>query len=67
MLFVAFYITCFLFIAIGGYFLPTIVGLLRHKKNILPIFLLNFCLGLTFIAWVVALVWAFMYEDKDNI
>jgi len=40
------------------YFLPTIVALLRHHRNTLAIFLLNFFLGGTFIGWVVALVWA---------
>jgi len=40
------------------YFLPTIIAMLRHHRNALPIFLLNFFLGGTFIGWVVALVWS---------
>jgi hypothetical protein len=40
------------------YFLPTIVALLRHHRNALAIFILNFFLGGTGIGWVVALVWA---------
>ena len=40
------------------YFTPTIVALVRHHRNALAIFLLNFFLGGTFIGWVVALVWA---------
>ena len=40
------------------YFLPTIVALLRHHRNALAIFVLNFFLGWSFIGWVVALVWS---------
>ena len=40
------------------YFLPTIVALVRHKRNTLSIFLLNLFLGWTLIGWIVALVWA---------
>lgn len=40
------------------YFLPSIVALLRNKRDILAIGLLNFFLGWTLIGWVVALVWA---------
>lgn len=40
------------------YFLPTFVALFAGNKNTLSIFLLNFLLGWTFIAWVIALVWA---------
>jgi hypothetical protein len=38
------------------YFLPTIVG--WKKRNREAIFILNFCLGWTFLGWVIALVWA---------
>jgi hypothetical protein len=41
------------------YFLPTMVALVRSKRDKLSIFLLNFFLGWTLIGWVVALVWAF--------
>jgi hypothetical protein len=40
------------------YFLPTIVAVARKKRNALAIFLLNLFLGITFIGWVVALVWS---------
>jgi len=40
------------------YFLPTIVALVRHKRNTLSIFLLNLFLGWTLVGWIVALVWA---------
>ena len=38
------------------YFVPSIVG--WKKKNRQAIFILNFCLGWTFLGWVIALVWA---------
>jgi len=49
---------------IAGYFLPTIIGLLRRRTNKLAIFLLNLFLGWTFIGWVVALVWSVSAEAR---
>jgi hypothetical protein len=40
------------------YFLPTIIALVRSKRDSLAIFLLNLFLGWSVIGWVVALVWA---------
>ena len=40
------------------YFLPSLIALVRSKRDILGIVLLNFFLGWTLIGWVVALVWA---------
>ena len=40
------------------YFLPSIIGLARNKRDIGAIILLNFFLGWTMIGWVIALVWA---------
>ena len=40
------------------YFLPSLVGLARGKRDLLAIFLLNLVLGWTVIGWVVALIWA---------
>jgi hypothetical protein len=40
------------------YFLPTIIALVRSKRDTLAIFVLNFCLGWSVIGWVIALVWA---------
>jgi hypothetical protein len=40
------------------YFLPSLIALVRDKRDILAIVLLNFFLGWTVIGWVVALVWA---------
>jgi len=45
------------------YFLPIIIALARHKRNITGIILVNVFLGWTFIGWVVALVWAFTVRD----
>jgi threonine/homoserine/homoserine lactone efflux protein len=44
------------------YFLPSFIG--RKKKNALGIFLLNLFLGITFVGWVVALVWS-VTKDKN--
>jgi hypothetical protein len=44
------------------YFLPSIVALVKSRRDTLSIFLLNFFLGWTFIGWAVALVWAFKPE-----
>lgn len=51
---------------IGGiffYFLPALVAWHKSKRNFTAIFVLNLCVGWTFIGWVVALVWAFT-EDR---
>jgi len=40
------------------YFLPSIIALIRSKRDITGIVLLNLFLGWTMIGWVVALVWA---------
>ncbi len=45
-------------LSLAFYFMPTIIALVRKKRNALAIFLLNFFLGWTFIGWVVALVWS---------
>jgi hypothetical protein len=39
-------------------FLPTLVATSRRHPNTLPIFLVNFFLGWTFIGWVVSFIWA---------
>jgi len=40
------------------YFLPSIVAIVRSKRDLAGIILLNFFLGWTMIGWVVALIWA---------
>lgn len=44
---------------VSVYFLPTGIALLRRHLNTGAIFMLNLLLGWTFIAWAVAIVWAF--------
>lgn len=44
---------------IVAYFLPTAIAVIREHHNKLPIFLLNFFLGWTFLGWVASLVWSF--------
>ncbi|MCU0653584.1 MAG: superinfection immunity protein [Candidatus Pacebacteria bacterium] len=46
------------------YFLPTLVAIIRGKRNIGAIFVLNLLLGWSFIGWVLALVWA-LVRDTD--
>jgi len=65
MITMVFIITFCIFLAFFGYFLPTVVAILRKKKNALPIFLVNLFFGMTFVGWVVALIWALTYEDVD--
>jgi hypothetical protein len=43
---------------LGGYFVPSIVALVKKKRNTGAIVLVNVLLGWTVIGWIVALVWA---------
>jgi Superinfection immunity protein len=45
-------------VAVGIYFLPTIVAASGQKRKTGAIFVLNLFLGWTFLGWVLALVWA---------
>lgn len=67
MLLITFFITFVILLIIVGYFLPTFIAIGRNKKNILAIFLINLFFGSTLIGWVVVLIWALKYEDKDYI
>jgi len=40
------------------YFLPSIIAVVRSKRDTLAIFLLNLFLGWSVIGWFVALIWA---------
>ena len=42
--------------------LPSIIALLRGKRDTLAIFLLNLFLGWSIIGWIVALVWAAKHD-----
>lgn len=44
------------------YFLPSIIALVRGKRDITAIILLNLFLGWTVIGWVVALIWAAKHD-----
>jgi hypothetical protein len=40
------------------YFIPTIIAIMRHHRNLLAIILINIFLGWTFVGWIVSLIWA---------
>ena len=44
---------------LGLYFLPSIFAIKRNHPSKAGIIILNTLLGLTFLGWVVSLVWAF--------
>ncbi len=44
-------------------FLPTIVAIIRKHRQVVPILILNILLWWTFIAWAIALAWAFVKEN----
>lgn len=45
---------------------PTGVAFIRQHNNFVPILLVNLLLGVTGIGWVVALIWSFTSNVKDN-
>jgi len=53
-------------LGIALYFAPTILAAIRKKKNGASIFIVNFFFGWTLIGWVVALAWAFAYEEAQK-
>lgn len=40
------------------YFLPSIIAILRKKRNLVAIILLNFLFGWSVIGWIITLIWA---------
>jgi hypothetical protein len=54
----AFFFFPFVSFSFVMYFLPSIIALMRNKRDIVAIILLNFFLGWSVIGWIVALVWA---------
>jgi hypothetical protein len=44
------------------YFLPSIIAMMRSKRDTLAIFLLNLFLGWSVIGWIIALVWAAKHD-----
>jgi hypothetical protein len=51
-------ITAVLAIALGVYFLPTLIGWVREVSNVGSVFVVNLFFGGTFVGWVVALAMA---------
>lgn len=47
-----------------GYFLPTVIALLRKHHNIFALAALNVLLGWTFLGWVGALIWSLARTEK---
>ena len=56
--------TALILIAIGFYWIPTILAVSNRKANAGAIGALNFFLGWTLIGWVVALVWAMTVDPR---
>ena len=56
----------FCIICLATYFLPTIIAMIKKKKNTLAIFILNLFLGWAIIGWVLALVWAFTIDQEKE-
>lgn len=47
-----------LIFGIGLYFLPTLIAIIMHNHNVVPIMLLNLFVGCTGLGWLGALIWA---------
>jgi hypothetical protein len=60
--FPAFFFFPFFGLSFVMYFLPSIIALVRGKRDILAVFLLNLFLGWSVIGWVVALIWAAKHD-----
>ncbi len=46
--------------------IPTGVALIRRHNNFIPILLVNVLLGVTGLGWIVALIWSFTANVKEN-
>ncbi len=40
------------------YFLPAIIAMVRNHRQVIPIAIINFFFGWTFLGWVVCLAWS---------
>lgn len=49
-----------------GYLLPTGIAIIRARTNTGSIFVLNLFLGWTFVAWVIALMWAVAKDETKE-
>ena len=52
--------------SLAVYFVPTIVAIVRHVRNVLGIVLLNIFGGGIFVGWIIALVWSIRDERKEQ-
>ena len=52
--------------ALGLYFLPTIVAWTANRQQLLAIFMLNLFLGWALIGWVAAMVWAAIQDNPQE-
>ena len=52
--------------SLAVYFVPTIVAIVRHARNVLGIVLLNIFGGWTFVGWIIALVSSIRDERQAN-
>jgi len=46
------------------YWLPSIIALFRGHQNKLPIILINFFFGWTFLGWIGTLIWSLVSPSK---
>lgn len=54
----------FVCIALGVYFLPTVIAIARAHRNTLPIVVVNLLTGWTLIGYVVALAWSMIARPE---
>jgi hypothetical protein len=52
----------FITFGIALYFLPLIIAVMKNKRNMLAISMLNLFAGWTLLGWIAALVWACLEE-----
>ncbi len=52
--------------SLAVYFVPTIIAIVRHARNVLGIVLLNIFGGWTLVGWIIALVWSIRDERQAN-
>ena len=46
------------------YFIPSIIAIVKGRRNKMAIFALNILLGWTLIGWVVSLVWSLTHNPN---
>jgi hypothetical protein len=56
----------FALLGLAVYFLPAIIGAVRHAKGLVGIILLNVFAGWTGIGWVIALIWSLVGVRNQN-